>query len=140
MTPLTEPGQRRCHVVLVRPWTDGRGGGGCCGGEVRDRVCLDGDRLPGASHGHQHDPVAAAWRLLRNRRPDVDVQVVDAGNIVWLLPWSFREVRGRDGVVAGLRAALRSTTAGAVLVDGRRVGRIPDLGPHGVLSVVNSID
>lgn len=130
-------GPRR--VVLVRPWTDGRGGGGCCGGEVRDGICLDGERLAGPPDHAHDDPVGEAWRLLRERRPDVDVQVVDAGNTAWLLPWSFREVRRRAGAAAGLRAALRATTAGAVLVDGERVGRLDDLGPAGVLAAVSAV-
>lgn len=136
-----QPGGGPRRVVLVRPWTDGRGGGGCCGGEVRDGVCLDGDRLdPRQDPGHTHeDPVGVAWRLLRARRPDVDVQVVSAGNTAWLLPWSFREGRRRGGVRSGLRAALRSTTAGAVLVDGERIGLLDDLGPDGVLAALETL-
>lgn len=125
--------------MLVRGWTDGRGGGGCCGGEVRDGVCLDGDRLPGADPGHPEDPAGPAWRLLRERRPDLDVQIVDAGNTAWLLPWSFREVRRRAGAAAGLRAALRATTAGAVLVDGERIGRLADLGAEGLLAAIDAV-
>lgn len=143
MGAVPDPLDAPRRVVLVRPWTDGRGGGGCCGGEVRDGVCLDRDRLPGAAHGHADQPgedlVAATWRLLRERRPEVDVQVVDAGNTAWLLPWSFREVRRRFGTAAGVRAALRATTAGAVLVDGRRVGRLEDLGAEGVLRQVDAV-
>ncbi len=138
--PDTDTAAAPRRVVLVRPWTDGRGGGGCCGGEVRDGVCLDGVCLDGEREpGHEHDPdpVGVAWRLLRARRPDVDVQVVDAGNTAWLLPWSFREVRRRSGAAAGLRAALRATTAGAVLIDGERVGRLAELGPDGVLAAVD---
>ncbi len=120
-------------------------------------MTLDGERAAQRAPGHEHaadapvahdpaahdpaahDPVAAAWRRLREQRPRVDVQVVDAGNTAWLLPWSFREVRRRFGTAAGLRAALRSTTAGAVLVDGVRVGRLEELGPDGVLAAVDAV-
>jgi hypothetical protein len=119
------------QVVLIRPWTDARAGGGCCSGEVRDGVA------PGVSaRPHRHDEadvVGAAYRLLRHERPDLDVQVVGAGNTLWLVPTVFRPVRRREGVVAALGAALRANRAGAVIVDGEVVGDIEDLGPEGVL-------
>ena len=64
------------------------------------------------------------------------MQVVDAANTAFLLPWAFRAVRRRAGLAAGLRAALAATTAGAVLVDGERVGRLDELGPEGVLAAL----
>lgn len=123
------------QVVLVRPWTDGHGGGGCCGGEVRDGVCLDGRRAPGGT-SPAVDQVAETWRRLRDELPEVDVQLVDAGNAAYLLPSTFRAVRRRAGVLAGLRAAMGATAAGAVLVDGDRVGDLVDLGPDGVVAEV----
>jgi hypothetical protein len=121
------------QIVLVRPWTDARGGGGCCSGEVRDGVA------PGISASpHRHDEadvVGATYRLLRQERPDLDVQVVGAGNTLWLLPTVFRAVRRREGAVAALAAALRANRAGAVIVDGEVVGDVEDLGPQGVLRV-----
>jgi hypothetical protein len=126
-------------VVLVRPWTDGHGGGGCCGGQVRDGVCLDGSRhRTDAPTDAAVDPVGEAWRALRAQVPQVDVQVVDAGNTVWLLPHVFTAVRREAGVRAGLRAALGSTAAGAVLVDGRRVGDLEQLGADGVVAAVRA--
>ncbi|MBD8870579.1 hypothetical protein [Nocardioides donggukensis] len=121
------------RVVLVRPWVDARAGGGCCGGEVSDGVCLEGTH---DTEAVASDPVGEAYRRLRAALPDVDVQVVDAGNTAWLLPSTFRAVRRRAGVAAGLRAAVGSTTAGAVLVDGDRVGDLGDLGPDGVVAAV----
>lgn len=125
------------QVVLVRPWTDARSGGGCCSGDVRD------DRAPGVSSSahchdaaHETDPVGRAYRLLRRERPDVDVQVVGAGNTLWLLPTVFRAVRRREGAVAALGATLHANRAGAVLVDGHLVGDIEDLGAEGVLDAV----
>jgi len=129
-------------VVLVRPWSDARAGGGCCGGGTREGVCLE--RSPAAcpadspeSHAKAaHDPVATAWRELRAARPELDVQLVNAGNTAFLLPFAFRSVRRRAGVVAGLRAAARATTAGAVLVDGERVGTLDELGVDGLLDLL----
>lgn len=118
------------QVVLIRPWTDARAGGGCCSGEVRDGVA------PGVSAPHRHDEadlVGATYRRLRRERPDLDVQVVGAGNTLWLLPTVFRAVRRRAGVTAALGAALAANRAGAVLVDGEVVGDIEVLGPEGVL-------
>jgi hypothetical protein len=119
------------QVVLIRPWTDARAGGGCCSGEVRDGVAPGVTPTP---HRHgETDVVGAAYRLLRHERPDLDVQVVGAGNTLWLLPTVFRPVRRREGMVAALGAALRANRAGAVIVDGQVVGDIADLGPEGVL-------
>ena len=127
------------QVVLVRPWTDARAGGGCCGGEVRDGVAparLTSEHAAcERDAAAQHDPVGRVWRLLRERAPGVDVHVVDGSN-VWLPTTVFRTVRRREGALAALRAAARAGAAGSVLVDGRRVGDLEDLGPEGVLAAV----
>ncbi len=124
------------RVVLVRPWTDAHGGSGCCSGEARDGICFD-RRVDGA---HEHDSetglVAQAYLRLRDELPEVDVQVVSVGNTAYLLPSTFSAVRRRRGVVAGIRAAARATTAGSVLVDGERVGDVLTLGPDGVVAEV----
>jgi hypothetical protein len=124
------------RVVLVRPWTDAHGGAGCCGGSTRDGVCL-ADRVGGP---HEHDDevelVGEVFRRLRDELPDVDVQVVGSNNTAYLLPSAFRAVRSRRGLWAAVREANRATTAGAVLVDGERVGDITALGVGGVLEEV----
>jgi hypothetical protein len=127
------------RVVLIRPWTDARAGGGCCSGEVRDGVCLPSDHdgaVPESWHEAQPDPVGAAYTSLRTALPHLDVQVVGVGNTAWLLPSTFRTVRRRAGWAAGVRAALASSTAGAVLVDGENVGDLTELGPDGVVAAV----
>ena len=124
------------RVVLVRPWTDAHAGSGCCGGEARDGVCFDG-RVDGPrEHDDERDLVGEAFRRLREEFSDVDVQIVGASNTAYLLPSVFRSVRSRYGVVAGLRAAVRAPTAGAVLIDGERIADILDLGVNGVLKEV----
>lgn len=128
------------QVVLVRPWTDAHGGTGCCSGEPRDGICLD--EYVGGAHEHDTDVhvVAETYRLLREQLDDddVDVQIVGAANTAYLLPTTFRAVRRRTGLLPALRAAARSTTAGALLVDGERVGDITELGPAGVLAAVQA--
>ena len=124
------------QVVLVRAWADARAGGGCCGGEVSDPLGRAGD-VPLAT------AVAAArlaetYRLLRRELPGADVQVVDARNTAWLLPATFRAVARRDGLRAAARAAVGATTAGSVLVDGRHVGLLEDLGPHGAVAAARA--
>lgn len=126
----------RHQVVLVRPWTDGRGGTGCCGGEPSSGICLE--HRVGGERGHHADTlvVAQAYRRLREQVGDVDVQIVGADNTVYLLPTMFRAARRRVGTLAALGHAVRATTAGAVLVDGARVGDIAALGPDGVVAAV----
>jgi hypothetical protein len=123
-------------VVLVRPWTDAHGGTGCCSGDARDGICLEG-RIGGP---HEHDEevglVAQTYLRLRHELPGVDVQIVGANNTAYLLPRVFRAVRRRRGALAALREMNRATTAGSVLVDGDRVGDIVALGPEGVVAEV----
>ncbi len=126
----------RPAVVLVRPWVDAHGGTGCCSGEARDPIGLD-ERVG----GHQHHPAevaqtADAYRSLRAAVPDADVQIVSCSNTAYLLPTTFRSVRRRAGVGPALRAAARSTRAGAGLVDGEDIGDLSDLGPAGVVAAV----
>jgi hypothetical protein len=124
------------RVVLVRPWTDAHGGGGCCSGEARDGVCLD-RRVDGpATHDPETHLVAEAYRRVRRDLPEVDVQLVSVNNSAYLLPTAFGAVRRRRGLLAALRETNRATTAGSVLVDGERVGDVADLGPEGVVEAV----
>ena len=118
------------RVVLVRPWTDARGGGGCCSGPVPRHEHHD------ASSDPSTDPVGAAYRALRAQLPELDVQVVDAGNTAWLLPAVLRRARRRVGTLGAVRSALGATRAGSVLVDGLRVGDLEALGPDELVAVV----
>jgi hypothetical protein len=130
------------RVVLVRPWTDARGGGGCCSGHAPDGICLDGSVGQGLgddgsrTRDAESDVVAATYLRLREELPEVDVQLVAAANTAYLLPSVFRTVRRRRGNLAALRQSVRATTAGSVLVDGERVGDVLALGPDGVLAEV----
>lgn len=130
------------RVVLVRPWTDAHAGSGCCTGEARDGICLDRPAVGSVEGRHEHDPAVLlageTFRRLRAELPDVDVQLVAAANTAYLLPSVFRQVRRRLGLVAALREAARSTTAGAVLIDGHRVGDLAELGVDGVLAEVRA--
>lgn len=123
-------------VVLVRPWTDAHGGTGCCSGDARYGICLDGR----VDVRHEHDAevglIAETYLRLRAELPDVDVQIVGANNTAYLLPRVFRTVRRRRGTWAALREMNRATTAGSVLVDGERVGDVVALGPDGVVDEV----
>ncbi len=123
------------RVVLVRPWSDRRGGAGCCGGDAAHGVCLE---RPSESPGHDDSHLLGeTYRRLRTELGDrVDVQVASAGNTAYLVPSSFLAVRRRQGLWAGVRAALSSTAHGAVLVDGERIGDLDDLGADGVLKAV----
>jgi hypothetical protein len=127
------------RVILVRRWVDAHSGGGCCSGDVRAGICLDhrvgGDREDRTA-ARASERLASVYRLLRQQAPEVDVQVVGADNVAYLVPASFLAARKRMGRLAALRHAVRSTTAGAVLVDGVVVGDAESLGPQGVLEAV----
>lgn len=82
------------------------------------------------------DVVGGAYRALRESDLDAEVQIVSAGNHAYLMPAAFRAARRHSGPWAAVRHALRATTAGAVLVDGVRVGDVEQLGVEGVLDAV----
>lgn len=124
------------RVVLVRPWTDAHAGGGCCGGEVRDGVCLDGRRDNDKGADAEVGLMAQTYLRLQRDMPEVDVQIVGVDNTVYLLPSVFRALRAQHGVLAALRGMNRATTAGAVLVDGESVGDLTALGVEGALDEV----
>ncbi len=123
------------RVVLVRPWSDRRGGAGCCGGDAAHGVCLE---RTAASTGHDDSHLLGlTYQRLRAELGDaVDVQIVSAGNTAYLVPATFRAVRRRRGTWAALRAALTSTAHGVVLVDGDRLGDLAELGSDAVLRAV----
>lgn len=123
-------------VVLVRPWTDAHGGSGCCGGDARDGICLDGGIEDTGHHDAETELVAATYLRLKEVLPEADVQIVGAANTAYLLPSVFGAVRRRRGTWAALRESNRATTAGSVLVDGERVGDVLALGPDGVIEQV----
>ena len=125
------------RVVLVRPWTDAQGGGGCCGGHAPDGICVEGLGGDGSrTRDTESDVVAATYLRLREELPEVDVQLVASANTAYLLPSVFRSVRRRRGTLAALRESNRATTAGSVLVDGERVGDVLALGPDGTVAEV----
>lgn len=126
------------RVVLVRPWRDAHVGSSCCGGDARHGICFD-ERVD-VSHEHdaEADLVAQTYLTLREELPDVDVQIVGADNLPYLLPTVFRAVHRRRGVRAALAEVNRATTAGSVLVDGERVGDVVALGAAGVVREIRS--
>lgn len=126
------------HVVLVRPWADAQAGSGCCSGDTREAIALDAPVCRVHDTPEEAQIVGRTYRLLRDRLPDVDVQIVSASNTAYLLPTTYRAARRRVGRARALREAGRATTAGAVLIDGELIGDVADLGPEGVLVAVGN--
>ncbi len=126
------------HVVLVRPWADAQAGSGCCSGDTREAIALDAPVCRAHESPAEAQVLGSTYRLLRERLPDVDVQIVSVSNTAYLLPTTYRAARRRVGRARALREASRATTAGAVLVDGELIGDITDLGPDGVLVAVGN--
>jgi hypothetical protein len=128
------------RVVIVRPAGAGHSAGGCC--SAGRAGIVDDDRASHRSPGPDRDRAAeqagACYLALRAALPDVDVQLVSAGNTAYLLPALYREARASAGVLASLRFAVRAPRPGAVLVDGEPVGDVARLGPEGVLRAVSS--
>jgi hypothetical protein len=124
------------RVLLLRPWVDAHAGQGCCSGDTRDAIGLDSRPGGPVEHPYAARVVGQSYRRLRESLPDVDVQVVSAGNTVYLLPAVLRGLRLRDGAGAVLRRLNEATRPGSVIVDGAYAGDVVDLGPEGVVRVV----
>jgi len=127
---------RAVRVVLIRPWTDAHAGGGCCGGDIRDGVCLDGRLGSDEAVDAEVGLVAQTYLRLQRDLPEVDVQIVGVHNSAYLLPSVFRALRAQHGALAALRGMNRATRAGAVLIDGECVGDLDELGMEGTLDEV----
>ncbi len=124
------------RVLLLRPWVDAHAGSGCCSGDARDAIGLELRAGGPVEHPHATRVLAQAYRQVRELLPDVDVQIVSAGNTVYLLPTVLRGLRRGGGPRAALRRANQATRPGSLLVDGDYVGDVVDLGADGVVRVV----
>lgn len=133
------PGAGVVHrVLLIRPWTDAHGGAGCCSGTPRDSVALDQHVCGPVEHDHATRVTAQAYRELRRELPEVDVQLVSAGNTAYLLPAALR-APGPDRWRGAWRRVREATRPGALVVDGRYVGDVVELGAAGVVRTVRSL-
>ena len=131
---MTEPGRPAHRVILIRPWDMSDGvGAGCCGGGSTKGLCTN----PAGHEGHDGfgerndwDPLARVYRALRESLPgDVDIEIVDPRNHLYLLPTLYGAARRRGlGVLAALGWALWSPAYAAIIVDGDTVssGRLPE--------------
>jgi hypothetical protein len=126
--------QTRRTVILIRPWDMSDGvGAGCCSGGSTKGLCVDPSHHP-EQHGTRFieratwQPLAATYRRLHDDLPDdVDVQIVDPRNHLYLLPVLVSQARRRGlGWWDALTAALRAPGYAAIIVDGVTVssGRV----------------
>jgi hypothetical protein len=132
------------QVILIRPWdmSDGEGAGCCSGGSTKG-ICVDPSHHP-ASTGTPFieratwQPFARVYLTLRQGLPsDVDIEVVDPRNHLYLLPVLIRAARRRGlGWRDALVAAVRAPAYAAIIVDGQPVsrGELPE--PDGALGLV----
>lgn len=131
MTSPTDAVRPRHRVVLVREWDTQMSSSGCCGrlGGVCDEL--------GEQSTYQHvrlnmEIMGALYETLREQLSpeDVDIQIVDPRNNVWLLPAIWRDGRARGFGFGEIWRHLRDgTSQGAVIVDGRVVSShgVPDV-------------
>jgi hypothetical protein len=125
----------RHQVILIRPWDMSDGvGAGCCSGGSTKGICLDPSHHPAPTgtpfiERATWQPLAQVYLALRNGLPsDVDVEIVDPRNHLYLVPVLIRAARRRgqrwwDALVA----ALRAPGYAAIIVDGQQVssGELP---------------
>jgi hypothetical protein len=116
----------RHQVLLIRPWDMSDGvGAGCCSGGSTKGLCVDPSHHP-MRHGTRFiertswEPFAEVYLELRNGLPDdVEVEVVDPRNHLYLIPVLTRHARRRGlGWQAALGTALRAPGYAAIIVNG----------------------
>ncbi len=120
------------RVILVREWDQQHSGSGCCG-----RLGGEGTEL-GEAGTYRHtrrdmEAMGAVYRALRSAfdRAELDVQVVDPRNSLWLIPAIWRDARRRGMTVAEAATQVRrGVSVLAIVVDGRVVfaGGVPEPG------------
>lgn len=135
----------RHRVLLIRPWDMPDGvGAGCCSGGSLNGLCVDPShqRPDGGVRNVERtgwEPFAAVYRALRDGLPgDVDVEVVDPRNHLYLLPTLVGEARRRGaGWWPALRSALRAPAYAAIIVNGTTLssGSLPS--PDDALRMVS---
>lgn len=130
------------RVILIRPWDMSDGvGAGCCGGGSTKGLCAD------PSHHQAHegfgerddwDPLARVYLALRQNLPsEVDVEIVDPRNHLYLLPVLYRQARRRGlNRLSAASTALWSPGYAAVIVDGVTVSSGQVLEPAEALELV----
>lgn len=130
---MTESGGPAHRVLLIRPWDMSDGvGAGCCGGGSTKGLCTN----PTHHEAHQGfgerddwDPLARVYLALRDNLPsEVDLEIVDPRNHLYLAPVIAKDVRRRGlGWGDAIKAVLRGPAYAAIIVDGLTVssGELP---------------
>lgn len=132
------------RVLLVRPWDMSDGvGAGCCGGGSTKGLCADPSHHPaheGFGERDDWDPLARVYLTLRRNLPgEVDVEIVDPRNHLFMLPVLFGDARRRGlGRWEAFSAALWSPGYAAVIVDGVTVSSGRVLEPDEALEMVRN--
>ncbi|MFW6009780.1 MAG: hypothetical protein ACOC9I_00505 [Actinomycetota bacterium] len=126
MSHSSSPAHR---VLLIREWDQQTTGSGCCG-----RLEGGDSELAGAADFTatrvQMERMGAVYRALvaELSRAEVDVQIVDPRNLVFLVPTLIRDARRHGRSWRDVLHQLRTGVAqGTIVVDGRVVasGEIP---------------
>ncbi|MER7457926.1 hypothetical protein [Micromonospora sp. NPDC126480] len=111
----------RHRVLLVRPWDTARAGSGCCTGATE--ICAEGwheDPAVARRRAGQR-PLGEVYLAVRaGLPPEVEVEIVDPHNTLFLLPAMLRDGRRhRRPWRALLRDLARAPGYAAIIVNGR---------------------
>ena len=123
---LSAPGRHR--LILVREQDAQHSGSGCCGrlGEAHTRF---GKAADYAMNRARMEQMGEIYRELSERAPDLELDIADPRNWMWLYPAVWRAARGHgQGVGATLRSLAAAGSPVAVVLDGEVLfsGRLPD--------------
>lgn len=120
----------RHRVVLVREWDAQTSSSGCCGrlGGMSNEL---GEEQTYAHVRTDMEAMGAVYRALRAEWPadEVELDVVDPRNMIWLVPAIWRDAR-RRGMRPGAawREIRRGVAQNAIIVDGKVI--VTGAAPH----------
>nr|MDT0659934.1 hypothetical protein [Micromonospora sp. DSM 115978] len=128
----------RQRVLLIRPWDAARGGAGCCAGAT-DLCVEDGHEDPALARQRTGErPLGDLYLAVRaGLPPEVEVEIVDPQNTLFLLPAVLRDGRRNRRPWWGLlRDLTRASGYSAIIVNGRVVSDADPPDPAGALRLI----
>ncbi len=117
------------RIILVREWDTQVAASGCCG-RLGGQDTELGDAETFAANRSEMEAMGEVYRALRAQfsKEEVEIEIVDPRNAVWLVPAVFKDARRRGlSLWQSITQIGRGVSYNSVVVDGKVLfsGRVP---------------